>query len=365
MNLYCSATNLQTVYIRASDVGNAHCEVLLFFGYAGWRPGQLDDEIQQRGCWGLAEACTHDIMSPKEPTTFWSRIIDICDHQPVKTFALHATQHRFQLIGEPWSTEEDEPEGWGLSRARVTWAEDDELSQLRPEEEMQGEAQQVAAVACQLSELMPRWEDAVRAADRERSSGQLEWVKGSLGPMPSPELRPGPLAFWAAAPLNPLPALGVAHEIRPAVLMEPSTLGRLKLVARAYEHSIRGLLTSTSSPRGAQLQDCDLAALQRFEAELKTDDDLDLLRAVAFLGLHAAPQLDVEACVLRPLAALGYEFLLAPWFLRQLDKVQDEKLKAMALTVCSIGARAAAAPARPRRFDDESSEDSLSLASRL
>ena len=62
----------------------------------------------------------------------------------------------------------------------------------------------------------------MRSTGRERSPGHLAGVLADLGPMP-PAARPRDRATWVAALINPLPALGVSLEIRPAVLCAAST----------------------------------------------------------------------------------------------------------------------------------------------
>ena len=88
------------------------------------------------------------------------------------------------------------------------------------------------------------WEDALRERGLERAPGQLDWLKATLGPSPAPEELPGAFAFWAAALVNQMPSLGAvgAPEVRPAVLMEPTTLGRLRLVLGAASRSATAVL---------------------------------------------------------------------------------------------------------------------------
>lgn len=71
---------------------------------------------------------------------------------------------------------------------------------------------------CQeLEERMIQWLKLVRSTKRERSPGQLERILADLGPLPEAD-QPSARALWIAGLINPLPALGVALEIRPAVL---------------------------------------------------------------------------------------------------------------------------------------------------
>ena len=49
-------------------------------------------------------------------------------------------------------------------------------------------------------------------------------------------------ALWVAALINPLPALGVALEIRPAALAASTALERVEVVKRGLQDSIARLL---------------------------------------------------------------------------------------------------------------------------
>ena len=73
----------------------------------------------------------------------------------------------------------------------------------------------------------------------------LERVLADIGPQPA-ATRPHSFALWAAALVNPLPPLGVAPEVRPAVLRAQCALARLEIVRRAFERSIANLDGSRS-----------------------------------------------------------------------------------------------------------------------
>jgi len=68
----------------------------------------------------------------------------------------------------------------------------------------------------------------------------LRNVKKSLGEIPPPT-DPSALAFWGAALINPLPALGVAPEIRGRVLEAPDAYSRLEILEWGISRSIRNL----------------------------------------------------------------------------------------------------------------------------
>ncbi|CAE8729893.1 unnamed protein product, partial [Polarella glacialis] len=76
-------------------------------------------------------------------------------------------------------------------------------------------------LASRIEAAIPQWLDLVRSAGRERREGQLELIRETLG-QPPPVSQPRAFALWAAALINPLPSLGVALEIRPAVLAASS-----------------------------------------------------------------------------------------------------------------------------------------------
>mmetsp|Transcript_35707 Transcript_35707/g.90870 ORF Transcript_35707/g.90870 Transcript_35707/m.90870 type:complete len:295 (+) Transcript_35707:53-937(+) len=93
------------------------------------------------------------------------------------------------------------------------------------------------AEARRLPPLVAEWRGLVEGSRFERFEGQVQGILEDLGPMPPPESA-GRLALWVAALINPLPAMGVAYEIRPAALEAPSVAERLKVVFDGIEASI-------------------------------------------------------------------------------------------------------------------------------
>lgn len=71
-------------------------------------------------------------------------------------------------------------------------------------------------------------------------AGLLDNVLDDLGPQP-PALYPTALALWAAALVNPLPSMGVALEMRGAVLEARDARERLAIVLRGVRRSIANL----------------------------------------------------------------------------------------------------------------------------
>jgi hypothetical protein len=72
------------------------------------------------------------------------------------------------------------------------------------------------------------------------ASALIRKVQLELGPMPSPE-RPTAFAVWGAALINPLPPLGVATEIRGAVLDAVDAERKLAVLERGLVKSINNL----------------------------------------------------------------------------------------------------------------------------
>jgi ATP-dependent protease La (LON) substrate-binding domain len=88
-----------------------------------------------------------------------------------------------------------------------------------------------------LCSLIDRWIHLAR--ERERSPGQIDQLLLDLGEIPPIE-EPSERAFWVGALINPIPAMGVALEIRPALLTartaEERTLVALDGIIRSIKH---------------------------------------------------------------------------------------------------------------------------------
>mmetsp|Transcript_83197 Transcript_83197/g.166463 ORF Transcript_83197/g.166463 Transcript_83197/m.166463 type:complete len:287 (-) Transcript_83197:8-868(-) len=111
----------------------------------------------------------------------------------------------------------------------------------------EGEAQAAAASAAlllsqseELEGLVERWCALVRQGRHERTRHHLSGVLDGLGPMPRAAL-PSRRALWCAALINPLPGLGVAREIRPAMISAVSPCERISVARVAIVDSIAQL----------------------------------------------------------------------------------------------------------------------------
>lgn len=126
---------------------------------------------------------------------------------------------------------DDEGSRWSGREAQVRW-----LSLDSPDETM---TDALLARSAALEKLVDQWASLVRGG-RERSPNQLDGVIKDLGPMPDADA-PSARALWIAGLINPLPALGVALEIRPAALQAPTAEVRLQVVEVGLQDSIKRL----------------------------------------------------------------------------------------------------------------------------
>ena len=99
------------------------------------------------------------------------------------------------------------------------------------------ENEDVTELASKVIELFDQWESFIRTNRWERHPEHMDQVIDTLGDQPTAD-QPGTLAIWIAAAINPLPPLGAAMEIRPAVLATANDFERLKIVNDALKDSI-------------------------------------------------------------------------------------------------------------------------------
>mmetsp|Transcript_17083 Transcript_17083/g.24050 ORF Transcript_17083/g.24050 Transcript_17083/m.24050 type:complete len:347 (+) Transcript_17083:65-1105(+) len=84
--------------------------------------------------------------------------------------------------------------------------------------------------------LVDRWVQL--AKENERSPGQIDELLEQLGPIP-PEDQPSERALWVGALINPIPALGVAMEIRPSLLTAKTAQERVDVAHEGIFKSIQ------------------------------------------------------------------------------------------------------------------------------
>lgn len=143
---------------------------------------------------------------------------------------------RFKIHGQPFEDEERDnaPSGRvifidddaGAGDQTVLAGEGAAASAASPTPHNPTDFDDEAKRQCEeLPGLVNEWMDLVISRKRERQPGQLDLIKSHIGQMPTTE-QPARLACWVAALINPIPALGVAYEIRPALLCAP-TVGHM------------------------------------------------------------------------------------------------------------------------------------------
>ena len=84
--------------------------------------------------------------------------------------------------------------------------------------------------------LVDRWIEL--AKENERHPGQIDVLLKQLGEIP-PEHQPTERALWVGALINPLPSMGVAMEIRPALLVSKKAEERVQVALDGLLKSIR------------------------------------------------------------------------------------------------------------------------------
>jgi len=131
--------------------------------------------------------------------------------------------------------DDDGDSSWLGRRGRVRWLSLEDRSS--PEEQA---TPALLARSEALEALVVEWVKLVRETGRERQEGQLERVLQDLGTMPD-AASPSARALWIAGLINPLPGLGVAFEIRPAVLMAETADLKLQAVEMGLRDSIERL----------------------------------------------------------------------------------------------------------------------------
>jgi Lon protease-like protein len=88
-----------------------------------------------------------------------------------------------------------------------------------------------------LESLVKQWIQLART--KERHPGQIDQLLVDLGSMPDSQDQPTNVAFWVGALINPIPAMGVALEIRPALLTATTAEERIDIALIGIQRSIR------------------------------------------------------------------------------------------------------------------------------
>ena len=151
---------------------------------------------------------------------------------------------RFAIVGAPFEDEENQ----NAPSARVRWIENhlgagaqtvegvDAVDDIDPS----SSSVEARALALELPSLVDDWLALVVAKKRERQPDQMQLILSHLGERPNVD-QPAELACWIAGLINPIPALGVAYEIRPALLCAPTVGDMISIVYQGIKLSIEKL----------------------------------------------------------------------------------------------------------------------------
>jgi len=139
--------------------------------------------------------------------------------------------------------------GWTEARVRFLDSQTEEEGEVRDLSAAGGDRMSVAraiAKSRQFTEpnmtmeggasLVDRWIELARA--NERHPGQIDTLLGQLGDIP-PAHAPSERAMWVGALINPLPSMGVAKEIRPALLVSKRAEERVQVALDGIVQSIK------------------------------------------------------------------------------------------------------------------------------
>jgi hypothetical protein len=155
-------------------------------------------------------------------------------------------KRRFNISGEVVKTEG----GW--TEARVNYLDSKTEEEMQQKQSEKEEGQDPLSLARAMSKsrqftqpngnipnnlsIIERWIELVR--ENERHPNQIDKLLRQLGEIP-PEDQPTERALWIGALINPLPALGVAMEIRPSLLMAKSAEERVDVALGGIWGSIK------------------------------------------------------------------------------------------------------------------------------
>eukprot|EP00553_Chaetoceros_curvisetus_P009457 CAMPEP_0204623782 /NCGR_PEP_ID=MMETSP0717-20131115/9542_1 /ASSEMBLY_ACC=CAM_ASM_000666 /TAXON_ID=230516 /ORGANISM="Chaetoceros curvisetus" /LENGTH=263 /DNA_ID=CAMNT_0051638975 /DNA_START=231 /DNA_END=1022 /DNA_ORIENTATION=+ len=148
---------------------------------------------------------------------------------------------RFRITGEV----QDADQGWTEARVEYLDSSEEENAEIESGEDKMAvaraimKAKELTAPNANMKDnlsLVDSWIEL--AKENERQSGQIDQLLEQLGQIP-PADSPTERALWVGALINPLPAMGVAMEIRPALLTATSAERRVDIACDGILRSIR------------------------------------------------------------------------------------------------------------------------------
>lgn len=191
---------------------------------------RIEEETPWFGMLGSARSETGQKVKMKNGVKVEIEFTSVDQKEKALLVRLRGTE-RFRVDGEIQNT----PQGW--TEARVSFLDS---SQQEASEESEGQ-DRMSLVRAMLKarlfeDLVEEWIDLAR--DNERGHGQIDQLLVDLEEMP-PQEEPSERALWVGALVNPIPAMGVALEIRPALLSATTAEQRVDIALEAIERSIQ------------------------------------------------------------------------------------------------------------------------------
>jgi len=132
------------------------------------------------------------------------QIVSAHEQSDYGRFNVEIVGHRPFRISSSWHAAE------GYLEADVTYFDFDEGGD-------ENDVAEARSAASDLPELVETWTAAILDGGWQRHPYHLAKIREQIGPMP-PVSEPGKLSAWVVALVNPIPGLGVAPEMRPALL---------------------------------------------------------------------------------------------------------------------------------------------------
>ena len=204
---------------------------------------QITNETPYFGMLGLIRSSRSSGKQPVLPLTTGVQVDIISKPKLVQEddgttsiqILLKGSHKRFKINQEVVTT----PEGWMEARVdfMTTLMDDDEGECIsRTTKDRYGLARAMSKARI-LPDLIHEW--IVLARTNERYIGQIDALLNDIGTIPPPPEEPTNISFYVGALINPLPAMGVALEIRPSLLLADTPEERVDVAIAGITKSIR------------------------------------------------------------------------------------------------------------------------------
>lgn len=192
---------------------------------------RLEEETPYFGVLGMARLKTGEQVHLRDGVKVEIISTEVDNTDDSLSIQLKATE-RFRIEGEV----NNAAEGW--TEARVNFindeAEDDETKMENADDRLS--LARAIHEARKLEPLIKEWIELAR--QNERNPNQIDELLKDLGDRPS-QYSPSDLSMWVGALVNPIPAMGVALEIRPALLTAKTAEQRVSVALEGIQRSIK------------------------------------------------------------------------------------------------------------------------------